>query len=107
MQEHIQIYKELFERLDLKQKVIASQLGWTESKMSRFLSGNDIKAGEFFHVLSAMPTSFQRQFWKRFLNFDSDIDVSSLSSEEAANLLYALGDRLQLLESSKRRVTVG
>ena len=106
MQKHIKIYKELLEEINLLQKEVAFKVGWSEWKMSRFLNGNDVKAEEFFSLLSVMPESFQKKFWHRFLNLGSDIDVSSLSSSEAANLLNAIADRLQLLEISQQ-VKVG
>lgn len=101
MKEHIKIYKELLEEVKVLQKQVAAEAGWSEVKMSRFLKGHDVKAGEFFELLSVMPVSFQHAFWKKFLDLELD-DISLWSSEKTANILYSIADRLQLREFSEQ-----
>lgn len=97
MKKHIKIYKEVLNELNVLQKQIAAEAGWSEVKMSRFLKGQDVKAGEFFELLSVMPVSFQHTFWKKFLDLELD-DISLWSSDKTAAILYSIADRLQLKE---------
>ena len=107
MQEHIKIYKDMLKEDNIYQRDVALKVGWSEWKMSRFLTGTDVKAGEFFELLSAMSKDFQRKFWLRFANFKDfyeDVNIQELTSTETAKILYAIADRLQIIELSKHQI---
>ncbi len=98
MQEHLEIFKKLNEQpqFGYKQNKMAEWSGLTESKVSRFLNGSDIKAGEFFRLLQSMPDAFQQRFWEKFRDEKQDWRalIETTDSTEAREILLAMADRL-------------
>jgi hypothetical protein len=74
---------------------------FTSREQLRFLNnGCDLKAGDFFDLLAAMPQPFQDQFWQGFrANCADNIDIKSfiLTADryEATEILRLLAHRLE------------
>ena len=106
MQEHIEIFRKLNNQpqFGYKQNRLAQWSGLSESKISRFLNGSDIRAGEFFVLLKSMPKSFQRRFWEDFKDERKDWRslVETINSEEAREILMAMADRWTLLDENHK-----
>jgi hypothetical protein len=96
MQEHIEIFRKLNNQpqFGYKQNKLAQWSGLSESKISRFLSGSDIRAGEFFVLLKSMPEPFQRRFWENFKDERRDWRslIATIDSAEAREILLAVAE---------------
>ncbi len=106
--QHLDIFINLFGEYNLTQKAIAAESDIEESKLSRFLrNGKDLRAGEFFRLLEAMPEKFQKEFWAKFRDEKIDLShiVAGLSNYEYAELLRLLADRYQFSEAGKQRAS--
>ncbi len=109
MKDHQKILLAILEKSGLSQTRLAEMSGVSAPTIHRFIKrGQDLKAGDFFKLLSCMSEVCQREFWSEFRG-DEIKDMRklafSLNSEEAAELMRALADRWQLVEMSKQEMS--
>jgi hypothetical protein len=104
MNEHRQVFNQLFLASGYSAKEVSRWSGIHESKLSRFRSGKlDLEAGEFFHLLGCFPREFQERFWVRFRNVDGNWRsvVKALDVQELSQLLHLVADQLKSSESTE------
>ncbi len=79
-------------------KEISRITGFTESKLSRFLSGKqDLNTGEFFYLLESMPEDFQKSFWLRFYpQFTLQDLIADMDAIALANLISSISAQLPI-----------
>jgi transcriptional regulator with XRE-family HTH domain len=109
MKEHQQIFLAILKKSGLNQKRLSEISGVSAPTIHRFIKrGQDLKAGDFFKLLSCLSEVDQREFWSEFRG-DEIKDMRklafSLNSHEAAELMRALVDRWQLVEISKQEMS--
>lgn len=114
MQKHIVIFKGLLQREPFRysQRQLAQWGNLTDSKVSRFLNnGCDLKAGEFFALLAAMPEPFRQQFWQRFqLDYRDEVDlkafVLSADFDETTEILKLIANRWEQTKAPSQKAVI-
>lgn len=106
MSRHQEILVDLFKVSGYTAKQISGWSGVHESTLSRFINGkSDMKAGDFFDLLTCLPEEFQEQFWIRFRHVDSDWRslVAAASVKDVEEILQALAERYRSENAEKNR----